>query len=181
MAELQAKHDVVVEWYAFELRPEPTPLPDIAGPDGDRFRQNWERGVAPMAARMGVEMRFPPLKARSRRAHEAAIYARAHGLFDPMRVALFRAFFVDNRDIGVVDVLVEIGALVGLDADDLRAALDAGTHTDRVVEQERLAARVGIAAVPTIVIGQVGVQGAQPYEVLRHVYDEARRRAEGDA
>jgi len=36
--------------------------------------------------------------------------------------------------------------------------------------------------VPTIVIGQVGVQGAQPYEVLRQVYyDEAKRRVEGDA
>ena len=183
MAELRATHDVEIEWLAFELRPEPAPLPDITGPGGERFRQNWERGVAPMAAKLGVEMHFPPFKSRSRQAHEAAIYARDHGRFEEMRVALFRAFFVENRDIGNVDELVAIGASVGLDADgsppgSMRAALVEGRYTDRVIEQEQLAAQVGISAVPTIVIGQVGVQGAQPYDVLRQVYDEARRRME---
>ncbi len=105
MAELEATHDVAVEWLAFELRPEPAPLPDITGAAGERFRQNWERGVAPMAARLGVEMHFPPFKSRSRQAHEAAIYARDARRVDAMRVALFRAFFVENRDIGDPDVL----------------------------------------------------------------------------
>ena len=181
MAELAATHDVAIEWLAFELRPEPAPLPDITGPGGERFRQGWERGVGPMAAKLGVEMHFPPFKSRSRKAHEAAIYARDHDAFDAMRVALFRAFFVESRDIGNVDELVAIGASVGLDADgsplgSMRAALVEGRYTDQVIEQERLAARIGIAAVPTIIIGQVGVQGAQPYDVLRQVYDEAVRR-----
>lgn len=176
MAELRARHDVEIEWLAFELRPEPAPLPDITGPSGERFRQNWERGVAPMAAKLGVEMHFPPFKSRSRQAHEAAIYARDHDRFEEMRVALFRAFFVENRDIGEVDVLVGIGASVGLDADDIRAALAEGRYTDQVIEQEQLAARIGVSAVPTIVIGQVGVQGAQPYDILRQVYEEAMLR-----
>jgi predicted DsbA family dithiol-disulfide isomerase len=178
LAELRAAHEVEIEWLAFELRPEPAPLPDITGPGGERFRQNWERGVAPMAAKLGVEMHFPPFKSRSRRAHEAAVYARDHDKFEEMRVALFRAFFVESRDIGDADELAAIGASVGLDADDLRAALAEGRYTERVVEQEQLAARIGISAVPTIVIGQVGVQGAQPYAVLRQVYEEARRRME---
>ncbi len=180
MAELAAMHDVEIEWLAFELRPEPAPLPDMTGPGGERFRQGWERGVAPMAATLGVEMHFPPFKSRSRQAHEAAVYARDHNRFEQMRVALFRAFFVENRDIGEVDVLVGIGASVGLEADDLCAALAEGRHTNEVIEQERLAARIGISAVPTIVIGQVGVQGAQPYDVLRQVYEEARHRMESD-
>lgn len=180
MAELAAKHDVTVDWLAFELRPEPAPLPEIGGAEGERFRQGWERGVAPMADRLGVEMHFPPFKARSRQAHEAAVYARAHDRSEEMRVALFRAFFVENRDIGDVNVLVEIGISVGLDADDLRAALLEGRYIDQVVAEERFAAEIGISAVPTIVIGQVGVQGAQPYDVLRQVYEEARRRAAGE-
>jgi predicted DsbA family dithiol-disulfide isomerase len=57
-----------------------------------------------------------------------------------------------------------------------------GRYTDRVIEQEQFAAQIGVTAVPTIVIGQVGVQGAQPYDVLRQVYEEAQRRAtEGEA
>jgi predicted DsbA family dithiol-disulfide isomerase len=177
LAELAEKHDVTVDWLAFELRPEPVPLPDITGAEGERFRRSWDRGVGPMADRLGVEMHFPPFKARSRRAHEAAVYARAHDRFEEMRVALFRAFFVENRDIGDPEILVEIGVSVGLDADDLRTALIEGSYRDQVIAEERFAVEIGVSAVPTIVIGQVGVQGAQPYDVLRQAYEEARKRA----
>ena len=172
MAELQARHDIAVEWLPYELRPEPTPLPEISGPDGDRFRRSWAIGVAPLAEQFGVEMRFPPFKPRSRRAHEAAEYAREHGAFDAMRVGLFRAFFVDGRDLGDVDVLVDVGAAVGLDSADLRAALDEHRYTDRVVELEAIAARLGVSAVPTIVIGDRAVEGARPYDVLRRVLEQ---------
>ncbi len=177
MAELHARHDVAIEWLPYELRPEPAPLPDVAGPDGDRFRQSWARGVAPLAAQLGVEMNFPPFKPRSRRAHEAAEYAREHGAFDAMRRALFRAYFVDGRDLGNLAVLVEVGAAVGLDPGDLRAALDEQRYTQRVVELETIAARLGIAAVPTVVIGDRAVEGVRPYEVLRQVLEQVERAA----
>ena len=173
MARLQAEHAVEIEWLPYELRPAPVPLPDIAGPEGDRFRASWERGVAPLAERFGVEMRFPPYKPRSRRAHEAAEHAREHGDFEAMRVGLFRAFFVDNRDLGDVDVLVDVGAQTGLDPEDLRSALEDGRYTERVLELEAISSRLGVSAVPTIVIGNLAVQGVQPYEVLRQVLQRA--------
>lgn len=180
MAELRAKHDVAIEWLAFELRPEPAPLPDFSGPQRERFRQNWERGVAPMAARYGMEMHFPEMKCRTRRAHGALLHARTHhdeSTAEALRVALFRAYFVDNRDLDDLAVLAEIGASVGMDGEALRAALERGEYTEGVIAQERFAAELGITAVPTIIIGEVGVQGAQPYDVLRQVYEEAERRA----
>lgn len=177
MAELQAAHDVAVEWLPYELRPEPAPLPDMSGPPGAQFRQNWERGVAPLAEQFGVDMRFPPFKPRSRRAHEAAEYAREHDAFGAMRVALFRAFFVEGRNLGDVDTLVDVGTSVGLDAPAFRDALAAGRYTQRVVELEAVAAHFGVSAVPTVVIGQLAVQGVQPYDMLRRVLAEAERRA----
>lgn len=133
--------------------------------------------MAPLAAQLGVEMRFPPFKPRSRRAHEAAEFARAHDAFGAMRVALFRTFFVEGRDLADVDVLVDVGAAVGLDPGALRTALEEGRYTPRVVEQEGIAARLGVSAVPTVVIGEIAVQGVQPYEVLRRVLAETERRA----
>ena len=183
MAELRDRHDVAMEWLPYELRPEPAPLPRIDGPEGERFRENWQRGVAPLAERFGVEMHFPPFKPRSRRAHEAAELARERSLFEPMRTALFRAFFVDNRDLGEIDVLADVGASVGLDPAELRDALEAGRYTARVVELEGIAARVAISAVPTVVIGEptspgaLAVAGVRPYDVLRRALEEAERRA----
>jgi predicted DsbA family dithiol-disulfide isomerase len=123
LAELQAKHDVTLHWLPYELRPEPEPLPRMEGPDLERFRGNWDRGVAPLAERYGLEMHFPPYKPRSRWAHEAAEFARDRDQFDAMRTALFQTFFVANRNIGEIDVLADIAAGLGLDSDELRAAL----------------------------------------------------------
>jgi len=177
LAELEQKHDVEMVWLPYELRPEPEPLPNMSGPDLERFKGNWERGVAPLAERYGVEMHFPPYKPRSRWAHEAAEFARDHGKADAMRQALFQAFFVANRDIGELDVLADVARSVGLDGDALRAALADGRYRDRVQEMESLSARLGVRAVPTIVFGEaVGVEGSQPYEVLRQAYEEAERR-----
>lgn len=181
MAELRAKHDVALEWLAFELRPEPAPLPDFSGPQRAVFREKWERGVAPMAARYGIEMHFPERKCRTRRAHAAMIHARTHAdarVAEALRRALFRAYFVHDRDLDDLEVLRDIGASVGMDGAALRAALERGAHTEGVIAQERFAAELGVTAVPTIIIGTVGVQGAQPYDVLRQVYDEAKRRAD---
>ena len=181
MAELQSNHPVEVEWLPYELRPEPLPLPDIGGPDGERFRANWARGVAPLAEQLGVEMRFPPFKPRSRLAHEAAEHAREQGCFEAMRQALFRAYFVDNRDIGRIEVLLEVGSAVGLDPAQLRSALESGRHRERVLKLESVAQRLGVSAVPTILIGGLAVEGVRPYAVLRRVLEEAERRAAVDA
>lgn len=179
MAELQAKHVVEVEWLPYELRPAPVPLPNLDGPDGERFRQGWQRGVAPLAAEFGVEMHYPPYKPRSRLAHEAAEFAREQGQFETMRRALFEAFFVQNQDLGDREVLVEVGRQVGLDADQLRRALVSGQLTQRVEELETISQRLGVQAVPTIVIGDLGIEGVRPYEVLERVLLQAQQRAAG--
>jgi predicted DsbA family dithiol-disulfide isomerase len=176
LAELQRQHPVELVWLPFELRPEPEPLPDLTGPDRARYEASWARGVAPLAARYGLTMRFPPFKPRSRWAHEAAEFARDRGRFDAMRVALFEAYFVANRDIGAPEVLAEVAESVALDGAALRAALAEGTYRGRVLELEHIAHQLGISAVPTVVFGdQLAVQGAQPYEVLRQAYLLATR------
>jgi predicted DsbA family dithiol-disulfide isomerase len=177
LAELQRNHDVAVEWLPYELRPAPVPLPDLAGPDGERFRLNWERGVAPLAREFGVEMRFPPTKPRSRLAHEAAEFARQEGAFETLRRAVFEAYFVENLDIGDLDVLLGVGAKVGLDRSRLQAALESGAYTSRVEELEAVAHRLGVSAVPTIIVGGLVVEGVRPYATLRRALEEAERRA----
>ena len=176
MAELQRQHPVELVWLPFELRPEPEPLPDLTGPDRARYEAGWAHGVAPLAARYGVTMHFPPFKPRSRWAHEAAEFARDRGRFEAMRTALFETYFVANRDIGAPEVLAEVAEGVGLDGTALRAALAAGTYRGRVLELEHIAHQLGISVVPTMVFGDyVAVHGAQPYAVLREAYELARR------
>ena len=182
MAELGRQHDVEFVWLPYELRPEPEPLPDMSGPDLERFQRNWGKGAGLLAREYGVEMYFPTTKPRSRWAHEAAEFARDRGQFDPMRTALFQAYFVANRDIGEQDVLAEVAASVGLDDAELRDALADGRYTARVRELEGLSGRIGVTAVPTMIFADsVAVQGAQPYKVLRQAYEAAEERVAAQA
>jgi predicted DsbA family dithiol-disulfide isomerase len=126
-----------------------------------------------MAQDRGMNIRLPPVQPRSRKAHEAAEFAREAGLLDAMNRALFKAFFEEGRDIGETDVLLEIGQSAGLDPDDLREALETGRYTQKVLDDQRLAQQIGISGVPALIVGAGRqaylVSGAQPYETVKDV------------
>lgn len=159
---------VEVDWRAYELRPEPIPTLD---PDGEYLHRVWNASVYPMARSLGMTLRLPPAQPRSRKALEAAEFARERGRYDAMHNALFRAFFEEGRDIGDVETLLEVGESVGLDREGLRAALDEGRYTAKVVSDERLATMLGVDSVPTMFVAPAGaspeeaekITGAQPY------------------
>ncbi len=164
---------VEIRWRAFELRPEPVPTLE---PGGNYLRSIWAQAVYPMAAERGMRLQLPPVQPRSRRALEAAEFAREQGRFDALHHALFVAFFEEGRDLGQIDVLAEIGRSVGLDEAALREALAAGRHTARVLEDEHLAHALGLSGVPAMLIhragepieasGTLALSGAQPFETV---------------
>ena len=162
---------VQVVWRAFELRPEPVPTLD---PRGDYLRRAWADSVYPLAERLGVTMRLPPLQPRSRLAHEAAHWARAEGRFDEYHAAVFRAFFERGEDIGDVEVLASLADGLGLDAGALRRALEAHDHLQSVLEDEAAAEELGVAGVPAFVADRrAALSGVQPADnlvrLIRHV------------
>lgn len=163
--------EVQVRWHAFELRPDPVPTLD---PDGAYLHEIWGRAVYPMAQQRGMTLRLPPVQPRSRKAMEAAEFARAAGCFERMNEALFRAFFEQGQDLASIDVLVQLGRSVGLDAVALKQALDQGLFSERVLQDQRDAQGLGISGVPMLVVrrgdqpvhqGQ-GLSGAQSYEAV---------------
>lgn len=70
---------VTVDRRAYELRPYPVPTLDL---DGEYLRRVWNASVYPMAALLGMALRLPPVQPRSRRALEAAEFARERGSRD---------------------------------------------------------------------------------------------------
>jgi predicted DsbA family dithiol-disulfide isomerase len=88
--------------------------------------------------------------------------------------AMFRAYFVDARDISKSDVLLEIVKETGLSVDGAREVLEKRTFKDAVDADWKLSRQYGITGVPTFVVGRQGVVGAQPYEVLEQLVKEAR-------
>lgn len=108
----------------------------------------------------------------SRRALGAAEFARESGKFEEMHHALFKAHWEQTARLEDLDDLVRIGTEVGLDAGELRSAIEQGRYEDVIDENRQIATSAGINAIPAHVFGRrYLVMGAQPYEVLKQVVD----------
>jgi predicted DsbA family dithiol-disulfide isomerase len=169
---LRSDPGVEVVWRAFELRPHPIPTLD---PGGDHLRRAWRHSVYPLAGRLGITMKLPPVQPRTRLAHEAAHWARSQGRFDDYHEALFRAFFERGDDIGEVGVLTSLAAELGLDSESLRQALERHEFEQRVLDDERQAEQLGVSGVPAFIADRrAALSGVQPVENLKKLVEHVR-------
>ena len=170
-----------VEWVHFPLHPD-TPvqggrsLADLfAGRNVDRTAMH-----AQMKARMeaeGLPYGERTTTYNSRLAQELGKWADTQPGGEALHDALFRAYFVQARDISDPAVLLAIVEGVGLPVDGARAVLEQRTFKATVDADWALSRQYGITGVPTFVAGRHGVVGAQPYEVLEQL---VRRAASGE-
>jgi len=170
-----------VTWLPYELHPE-APLEGIPRESyfgGARFEQ-MRKHLEGIAAEVGLTMQQRNVIINSRRALGAAEFAREHGKFDAMHQALFKAHWEGSGRLEDTDDLVRIGVGVGLDATELRKAIDEDRYALVIDENRAEAESVGINAIPAHIFGQrYLVLGAQPYEAFQQVLE--RLRQEGGA
>ena len=138
------------------------------------------RIVAPDAPPTPTEMRAENLGIKFTRGRQwssnsylslqAAEFAKDHGDMWRFHRRMFKAYFEDLEDIGVMDNVVRIGADAGLDEAELRKALEEGTYRKQVDEGIAWSRGVGVTAIPTFVFDeQYGMVGAQELPAFRNV------------
>jgi predicted DsbA family dithiol-disulfide isomerase len=115
----------------------------------------------------------------SRLAQELGKWADTQPGGEAIHDALFRAYFVETRDISKPAVLLDIVKEVGLPVDAARQVIEQRTFKDAVDADWKLSRDYGITGVPTFVAGRYGVVGAQPYEALEALVQKARTEEAG--
>jgi len=173
---LKSEHNVKVEWVHFPRHPE-TPAAGRALADLFAGRNVDIKGMhAQMKARMdaeGLPYGERTMTYNSRLAQELGKWADTKPSGEALHDALFRAYFVETRDISDPAVLLEIAGRVGLPVDEARAVLQDRTFKEAVDADWALSREYGITGVPTFVAGRYGVVGAQPYEALERLVEKA--------
>jgi len=86
---------------------------------------------------------------------------------------IYRAYFVDKRNIGDPEVLLDIVKSVGLPAEEARTVLEERRFREAVDTDWAKSHQYGVTGVPTFVAGGYGVVGAQSYEVLEQLVQKA--------
>ena len=156
-------------WTAFPLHPE-TPE---EGRDLEEMYSDRQYDLKEMMAHMkGVaDAEGLPLGVRkktynSRLAQELGKWAESQGRGDAFHDAAFRSYFAAGKNIGKIPELVELAESVGLPGDEAHKVLETRAFKDVVDRDWLRCRRFGITAVPTFVIGNQALVGAQPYEMM---------------
>jgi len=175
--------EVAIVWRSYQLDPELRPAPGksiheyLAEKKG--MTRDWSARMHAQleasAAELELSYNFDTIVvANSFDAHRLAHFARQSGLQDRMQERLFAAYFTEGRDLGEADILAGLGADVGLDPSEVRAALEGGQFADDVRRECREAQELGGTGVPFFVIDRrYGFTGAQPSELIREMLTKA--------
>lgn len=99
--------------------------------------------------------RFPLVTLRTQRALAAVERLAGADAVAPVALALFHAYWVDDRDITADDVLREAARAGGLDGDAVVAALDEQATKDALRATTDEAVRRGAFGAPTLFVGDV--------------------------
>ncbi|MHA7133912.1 DsbA family oxidoreductase [Oerskovia turbata] len=174
--------EVEIEYHSFELAPD-TPV-DFEGTEVDFLAKHKgmpagqvEQMLAQMttvAAAEGLAYDFDALQhTKTLKAHELLHLAKSRGKQIEMKERLLKAYFEQGRHVGRVEELVALATEVGLDADEVRTALENGDFADDVEQDIAQARAYGISGVPFFVFnGKYGVSGAQDPAVFTQVLDQ---------
>jgi predicted DsbA family dithiol-disulfide isomerase len=163
--------DLEVTYRSFELAPDLPEgvtgtvveyLSERKGLPLDQVEQMLEH-VTGLARAEGLAYDFDAVQqTRTLKAHELLHLAKAHGLQEPMKERLLAAYFEQGRHVGRLDELAALAGEVGLDSDEVLAALSSGRHAADVQADIDQARAYGISGVPFFVLdGRYGISGAQ--------------------
>jgi predicted DsbA family dithiol-disulfide isomerase len=169
---LQKEYEIQIRWVAFPLRTD-TPedglsLKEIYAArniDIDQAKKRFRQ----VADEIGLPLGERDKTYNSRPAQELAKWAEEKGKGDEFHKAVFRAYFVDARNIGKMDELLRIVTSIGLPEKEAKKTLESETFKKDVDADWSRCHALGITAVPTFVIDHQAVVGFQPYEALENL------------
>ena len=108
-------------------------------------------------------------------AHRLVWHAAQQGKQDEVVEALFRAYFLDGKDIGSLKVLTHVAAEAELDRKETETFLASEKGVVKVKAEEAVGRRLGIRGVPYFVFnGSISISGAQPPDIIVSAIQQAK-------
>jgi len=180
-------HPFTIEWHPFQLNPGmPAEGMDRSAYLEGKFggKEGAVKAYAPVvqhAERTGTHINFDAIKKTPntidahRLIHWAGIEHRQSFVVD----LLFKAYFVQGRDIGDHEVLADIADTAEMDAAMVTKLLSSDADTADIRARDKHSREMGISSVPTYIVAQQhALPGAQPPETWVSVIEDIMAKIE---
>ena len=188
LANLPPDLDVYVGWRPFQLNPDmPAEGMDrrayLAAKFGDDRAEHVYSAIREAGASTGLDFDFAGMARQPNTLDSHRLIDRAgraaegsegrRGLQDAVVERLFRACFMEGRNIGDRETLVALAADAGMDAEETRAYLESDEDVERIRQEDTMARQMGIQGVPCFIVNrQYAVSGAQDPEVFLKAFEQ---------
>jgi predicted DsbA family dithiol-disulfide isomerase len=169
-----------VRWHTFQLNPDMAPE-GISRRDyvrqkfGDRADTVYER-VTGVGEEVGIPFAFDRIARQPNTVVPHSLIAvSAPGMTqDAMVEALFKAYFIEGRDLTQASVLMDIAESAGMSRSEAEQHLQNSELHSQTIASDRAAREMGVSGVPFFIFNQqVGLSGAHESETLLNAIHEA--------
>lgn len=164
---LSSEFDLHIKWKGIEIHPE---FPS----QGKRRRKTLKSTrlveiLKENATEDGTEIKLPGFATNSRLSLEASEYAKTKGRFNEFHEGIYHAYFNERRNIGDINVILDVGEKASLEGGKLEECLNKRTMYNRIEENKKDAEKNLVLGVPTLFLESFPVHGNQSIETLRHL------------
>ncbi|MEO5997096.1 MAG: DsbA family oxidoreductase [Chitinophagaceae bacterium] len=113
------------------------------------------------------------IPANSFNAHRLSHFVKVHGLQEKMEERMFKAYFIEGKNIYDIPMLVELAKEFGLNASEVKNTLESTKYTDEVNHDLIEAKQTDITSVPKYVFNSNSkVSGAQDSKVYLEILEK---------
>lgn len=178
---LADKAEVGVRWHPFQLAPYlPPEGQNIADYTHDRYGATPEQSsssrtrIIGAGKSLGLEFNYSSDSRiyNTRAAHKLLSWAGEQGAQTALKLALFHAYFTDQRNVSDTDVLLDAAESAGLDRDAAAAALEDPRYDEMVDAELAYWQDQNISGVPAFIVnGKYMIPGAQDADTFVRVLE----------
>lgn len=176
------KDQIKIEWHSFQLDPNLETTTEVNAIDhisktkgiSKKEAEQMHRHVTQVAKEVGLDFDFDTtIVANSFNAHRLIQLAKTHDLGNEIEEQMFKAYFIEGKNIDDHKVLIQIGISTGLDEKEIREVLSSDVFSKEVKKDEMQAQSIGVRGVPFFVLNdKYAVSGAQSPETFLDVLEQ---------
>jgi predicted DsbA family dithiol-disulfide isomerase len=172
---LREEFELEIHWNVFPLHPE---TPEEGQELADLFAGRYDiEAMMQRCHEVAAELDLPfgnrTHTYNSRRAQELGKWAEEQGIGEAFHMAVYRAYYVDGRNIALPGELAGVAESVGLDPDTALLTIDKRRYATHVDSDWKRASELGVTAIPTGIYKEQALVGFQPYAHYRRLITDA--------
>ncbi|NIS08154.1 MAG: thioredoxin domain-containing protein, partial [Candidatus Dadabacteria bacterium] len=164
---IAGEYGLEIEWKGYEIHPD--------YPKEGRLRKRSAR-MAKVNESLSSVMeekenifKLPGFVTNTNMALEAAEYAKQEGKFLDFHNACYESYMIERKNIGDINIILEIGQSVGIDKQKLETTLNNKEMEDNLATYKAQAENADVLGVPTILFNDFRIHGVQSLETYRTI------------